>query len=78
MARGTGGAAPGVFFYTDRTDINMEYVRIEDVKVSGYYDYGISIGASTAAGTKGFSNVLINRVLSHDNQSGGIISYGGG
>jgi len=75
---GSGNVNPGVFFYTARTDINMEYIRIEDVEVSGYFDYGVSIGASSVTGTKGFSNVLINRVLSHDNQSGGIISYGGG
>lgn len=74
---GSNNAAPGVFFYTNRTDINMEHIVIEDIDVSGFYDYGVSIGASEAAGTKGFSNLLINRVLAHDNQGGGIASYGG-
>lgn len=75
---GVNNTAPGVFFYTDRTDINMNHVVIEDVDVSGFYDYGVTIGAAEAAGTKGFSNVLINRVTAHDNQNGGIASYGGG
>ncbi len=75
---GSNNTAPGVFFYTNRTDVNMNHVIIEDVDVSGFYDYGVTIGADEAAGTKGFSNVLINRVTAHDNQNGGIATYGGG
>lgn len=75
---GSNNTYPGIFFYTDRTDINMNHVIIEDVDVSGFYDYGVTIGADQAAATKGFSNVLINRVMAHDNQNGGIATYGGG
>ena len=66
----------GVYFFTDRTDIALSHIVIEDVEVSGFYDYGVQIGCTSSS--KGFSDVLINRVLSHDNKNGGILSSNDG
>ena len=66
----------GVYFFTDKTDIPLSHITIEDVEVSGFYDYGVQIGCTSPS--KGFSDVLINRVISHDNKNGGILSANDG
>ena len=73
---GANNNQPGLYFNTDRTDVTLGHIVIEDVDVSGFYDYGVKIfGLSTS---KGFSDVIINRVTAHDNQNGGIVSANDG
>jgi hypothetical protein len=71
--RDTGGDV-GVLFFNDRAgDILLPYVRVTDVEVSGYRDFGIAIGSWN--GRSGFSDVRVERVLSHDNGDSGLVTY---
>lgn len=70
---GAGNLSSGINFYLDKADVNLQHITIEDVEVSGFHDFGIMLGCTNT--TKGYSNVLINRVLSHDNILGGIYTY---
>jgi hypothetical protein len=58
----------------DRTEAMLTHITLEDIDVSGFHDYGVMFGSDST--TKGFSKVLVNRVLAHDNGNGGIGSYG--
>ena len=65
----------GIFFFTDLVNIKPEYVRIDNVEVSGYRQTGILIGGSSS-GNSGFKDVRITNAEVHDNGDKGISSFG--
>ena len=71
--RDSGGEV-GVLFFNDRAgDVLLPYVRMSDLDVSGYREYGIAIGGWN--GRSGFSDVRVERVVSHDNGDSGMVTY---
>lgn len=73
FAAGASNLQSGIRFFLDQADLNRQHITIEDVEVSGFHDFGIMIGCTNI--TKGFSDVMLNRVLSHDNTLGGIYTF---
>jgi len=65
----------GIYFFTDLTGVKPEYVRIDNVEVSGYRQTGILIGGSRK-GNSGFKDVRITNAEVHDNGDKGISSFG--
>ena len=63
-----------MLFFNDRAgDVLLPYVRVSDLDVSGYREYGIAIGWWN--GRSGFSDVRVERVVSHDNGDSGMVTY---
>ena len=65
----------GIYFYTDLDTEKPEYIRIDNVDVSGYRWDGIGIRAERQ-GSSGFRNVRITNANIHDNGNSGIASSG--
>ena len=53
--------------------MRCSYVRVTNLDVSGYREYGIAIGGWN--GRSGFSDVRVERVVSHDNGDSGMVTY---
>jgi hypothetical protein len=65
----------GISFYNDLDgDIRLDFVRINNVDVSGYHKTGISLGGWN--GLSGFKDVRISNSTTHDNGDKGINIYG--
>jgi hypothetical protein len=62
----------GILFYTDLDSVKPEYIRIENVEVSGYRWDGISIQGDRDMGNSGFRDVRITDATVHDNGDKGI------
>jgi hypothetical protein len=66
----------GVYFFTDLgKGIKPEYIRIDNVEVSGYRQRGIHISGSRRSNS-GFKDVRITNADVHDNGNQGIASSG--
>lgn len=65
----------GVFFYSDQTSEQLDFIRIDSLTVSGYQKSGICIHANASA-NKGYTNVRITNCISHTNGESGIASFG--
>ena len=65
----------GIYFFTDLDTKKPEYIRIDNVEVSGYRRDGIGIRAETR-GSSGFRDVRITNSKVHDNGNNGIASSG--
>src|SRR5688572_21626801 len=63
----------GIEFYMDQSS-DLHYVRIENVDVSGFRDYGIQVGAWSTS--NGFTDVQVRYVNSFNNGSGGMMTFG--
>jgi hypothetical protein len=76
---GAGAAVDGRFrgicFFTDLDTEKPEYIRIDNVDVSGYRYEGISIQAERR-GSSGFKDVRITNATVHDNGDKGIATSG--
>jgi hypothetical protein len=69
-----GGGDVGLLFFNDLAgNVLLPYLRVSDVEVSGYHNFGIAIGGWN--GTSGFSDVRVERVASHDNGDSGMVTY---
>ena len=55
-------------------DVKLPFVRVDNVEVSGFGNYGITVGGSS--GKSGFSDVRITRARVHHNVVGGIETHG--
>jgi len=65
----------GISFYNNLVgDIRLDYIRIDNVEVSGYRKTGIILGGWN--GLSGFKNVRITNSTAHDNGDKGINIYG--
>ena len=65
----------GISFYNDlEGDIRLDFIRINNVDVSGYHQTGIAIGGGN--GLSGYSDVGITNSASYDNGDKGINVYG--
>jgi len=65
----------GIKFYADLSGgVKLDTVDVDQVDVSGFHMYGISIGAWN--GPTGFKNVRITNVHAHDNGLAGIETWG--
>jgi hypothetical protein len=62
------------FFNNLPRNRKLDYVRIDNVDVSGFGSYGITIGGWN--GASGYRGVRVTDVVSHDNGRAGIITYG--
>jgi hypothetical protein len=66
----------GVYFYTNtNSGEKLEYIRIDNLDVSGYREKGIAIGGYHSSNS-GFKDVRITNCVVHDNGCIGIESYG--
>jgi hypothetical protein len=69
----------GIDLYTDLDgNPRLPFIRIDQVEVSGFGDWGIAIGGWNAKpdmGSVGFRDVRITNAEIHGNQRGGIIIY---
>ncbi len=63
----------GVFFYKQSGSTPLEYIRIDNLDVSGYYKNGIIIGGNLATA---FRDVRITNCVVHDGGDVGITTYG--
>ncbi len=71
---GTLSTTGGVQFYNDLPgNVQLNYIRIDNVEASGYKD-GISIGGFN--GTSGYTNVQVTNSNVHHNRDTGLILYG--
>ncbi len=61
----------GIYFFTDKIDDKPEYIRIDNVKISGYRWEGIHI-AGAMSSNSGFRDVRITNAEVHDNGDKGI------
>jgi hypothetical protein len=68
----------GISFYTDLPgNTKLDYVRIDNVNVSGFLKSGIEIGAWPADGSRsGYRDVRITNSSTHDNMDAGISAFG--
>jgi hypothetical protein len=66
------GTYPGVMFYLDVPNTNLNYIRLDSLDVSGYPGVGLNIASQN--GASGYSDVRINFCQSHDNGEAGITS----
>ncbi len=70
----TTNGADGILFYNDLPgDVKLSFVRIDNVEVSGFGKFGITIGAWN--GQSGYRDVRVTRTLLHDNALAGLITY---
>jgi hypothetical protein len=74
---GSGGddtsGSDGVFFYRQGGGAHLEYIRIDNLDVSGYYKTGIIVGGNVSTG---FRDVSITNCVVHDGGDVGISTYG--
>ncbi len=74
---GSGGddtsGSDGVFFYRQGGGAHLEYIRIDNLDVSGYYKTGIIVGGNVSTG---FRDVRITNCVVHDGGDIGISTYG--
>jgi hypothetical protein len=66
----------GIYLFCDLDETKPEYIRIDNVEVSGYLIEGISIRGDRR-GTGGFKDVRITNAEVHDNGDKGICAAGG-
>ncbi len=66
----------GVVFYTDLDTVKPEFIRIDNLKVSGYRWDGIGVHGYKKEGGSGFRDVRITNCRVHDNGDKGITSSG--
>ncbi len=64
----------GLGFYTDKTNTKLPFIKIENVKISGWTKHGMYIGSGNISA--GFKDVTITSVEATDNVQSGIYSYG--
>jgi len=65
----------GIHFHNELEEgVQLEFIRINDVEVSGFGTSGITIGSKVLK--SGFRNVRIERADVHDNRLTGIDTYG--
>jgi hypothetical protein len=65
----------GVSFYADLGGgVKLDTIDIDQVDVSGFHIFGVSIGGGN--GATGFQNIRITNVYSHDNGIAGIDTWG--
>jgi len=65
----------GIAFYNDLDhDVKLDFIRINNVDVSGYHQTGIALGGGS--GLSGFKDVRITNSTIHDNGDKGINVYG--
>jgi hypothetical protein len=65
----------GILFYNDLDgDVRLDFIRINNVDVSGYHKTGIVMGGWN--GLSGFKDVRITNSTAHDNGDKGINVYG--
>ena len=62
----------GIHFFTDLDSVKPEFIRIENVEVSGYRWDGISIRGDRNNGSSGYRDVRITYATVHDNGDKGI------
>ncbi len=66
--------ADGISIYMDLPgSVKLAYIFINEVEVSGFGGWGVSIGSWN--GLSGFSDITVMNVESHGNCKGGIITY---
>jgi hypothetical protein len=70
FAGGTGNNTDGLVFASTLTNGQVNFVRIDQVEVSGYYGIGILFRSSSVG--HGFNDVGMTNVSAHDNKSDGI------
>jgi len=73
--RTVAGDFSGIYLFTDLVGVKPEYVRINDVEVSGYREKGICIAGSPKSDS-GFRDVSVSNADVHDNGNHGISSLG--
>ncbi len=65
----------GISFYSDLAgNVKLPFIQIDNVSVSDYGQYGISIGGWN--GNSGYSDIRITNVIVHDNSLAGINVWG--
>jgi hypothetical protein len=69
------GKFSGIYFYTDLDSIKPEFIRIDNVEVSGYRWEGIAIFGERE-GSSGFRDIRITHAEVHDNGDKGIAAGG--
>jgi len=69
------GDFSGIYLFTDLVGSKPEYVRINNVEVSGYREKGICIAGSRQSDS-GFRDVSVSNADVHDNGNHGISSLG--
>lgn len=62
----------GILFFTDLDTVKPEFIRIDNVEVSGYRWEGISFQGERQKGSSGFRDVKITNAEVHDNGDKGI------
>jgi hypothetical protein len=67
----------GIFFYSNRQDIQCRQIRIHQCIAEGFNQYGILIGCAEGEDIKGFDQVRITHCTARHNGEAGIGSYGG-
>ncbi len=73
--RATTNTGSGINFFNDLPgDTKLQSVRISDVVVKGFGQYGIAIGGWN--GASGFADVSVTRADLHHNGRAGLITYG--
>jgi peptidoglycan hydrolase-like protein with peptidoglycan-binding domain len=74
VGSGASNTNSGLFFYADLAgNVKLDTILVSNVDVSGFYE-GVTLGAWN--GTTGFKNVRLTNVVSHDNVTGGMSTYG--
>ena len=65
----------GISFFNNLSrNRKLDFLRIDNVDVGGFANYGITIGGWN--GTAGYRDVRITNVVAHDNGKAGIVTYG--
>lgn len=74
----TGNTGSGIELYVDLPGATkLDSVRVDNVEVAGFKQYGIVVGAYPADGSKsGWTNVQLTGCVAHANGGAGISSFG--
>ncbi len=67
----------GIFFYSDRHDMQCRQIRIDHCITEGFHQYGILFSCAEGEDIKGFDQVRITHCNAFDNGEAGIGSSGG-
>lgn len=74
---GSGAATntgDGISFYNDQAgNVKLDGITINNVEVSGFKNYGITVGSWN--NQSGYRNVQVTNVSTHDNGKGGLNTY---
>jgi hypothetical protein len=71
------GQQEGILVYSDLTSTTLHHLHFEGLRVSGYYNAGISIGyGGSVRDFTAFSGIRIHRCEVHDNVDVGIFCWG--